>query len=50
MFQKEPFEGIDYNLKEKIIMETLDIVRSQLYNDGRWFADYVRIRFKAVKL
>lgn len=50
MFVKTPFEIIsDETTKEKIIKKVVDRLRKQLYIDGSWYIDYVRIRMKAVK-
>lgn len=47
MFVKVPFEGVDQ--KDEIIREAVESLRGELYRDGKWYADYVRIRMKAVK-
>lgn len=47
MFVKEPFAGISDEMKEEIIQETVEALRGRLYQDGKWFVDYVRIRIKA---
>lgn len=47
MFVKEPFAGISDEVKEEIIRETVEALRGRLYQDGKWFVDYVRIRIKA---
>lgn len=49
MFRKEAFAGVDGTVKEEIIRETAEALRPELYKDGKWYADYVRLRFKAVK-
>ncbi len=48
MFIKKPFDVVT-NDKEKnaIITEAVDILRADLYHDGSWVADYVRLRMKA---
>ena len=49
MFVKAPFEGMQVTQKEEIIAEAVEKQRSLLYRDGTWYADYVRIRLKAIK-
>ncbi len=50
MFVKTPFGVIDSEEeKEKVVDEAVENLRSFLYKDGMWYADYVRIRMKAVK-
>ena len=49
MFVKKPFEDMDESMKEEILEEVEQSLRSQLYKNGKWFVDYVRIRVKAVK-
>ena len=50
MFNKKPFEGMDQQLAEEIIAKTVERLRPVLYREGAWYADYVRIRLKAVRL
>ena len=50
MFNQKPFEGMDEGLKQEIIDETVEELRDQLFVDGKWIVDYVRIRFKARKI
>ena len=49
MFLKTPFEGLADNQKNEIIAEAVNSLKPILYKNGKWFADYVRIRIKAVK-
>ncbi len=49
MFRKESFKNIDSQLKADIIGEVVDELRPKLYKDEKWYADYVRLRFKALK-
>lgn len=49
MFVKTPFEGISAQLKDEIIRDAENETREVLYYDGKWYIDYVRIRFRAVK-
>lgn len=51
MFLKAPFSVIgDGAQREALMTEAAERLRGQLYRDGRWYADYVRLRMKAVKL
>lgn len=49
MFIKKPFEGVPEEEKNTIIKQAADILKSNLFHDGVWYADYVRIRGKAMK-
>lgn len=49
MFVKTPLEAVPRELREPMIRETAETLRSELYRDGAWYADYVRLRMKAVK-
>lgn len=49
MFVKTPFQGISPALAEEIICSAASELKGVLYHDGNWYADYVRIRCKAVK-
>lgn len=48
-FQQSAFAGMDDAAREEIIREAVESVRSQLLVDGVWYADYVRLRMKAIK-
>ena len=50
MFNMLPFQGLDKVVQEHIIQCVVDELRPVLYKDGTWYADYVRIRIKAVKI
>lgn len=50
MFKMLPFEGLDKVVQEHIIQCVVDELRPVLYKDGTWYADYVRIRIKAIKI
>lgn len=51
MFVKSPFSVIENaEEQETIIDEAVGELRGKLYKDGKWYADYVRIRMKAIKL
>ena len=49
MFVKKPFEGVNEDIKQEIIEETVEKLRAKLYIEDCWIVDYVRIRFRAVK-
>ena len=51
MFVKTPFGIVESEqAKETIINKAIGILRNDLYIDGKWYADYVRIRMKAIRL
>lgn len=51
MFLKMPFSVVaEEHEKEAIMDKAAEALRSDLYIDGKWYADYVRIRMKAVRL
>lgn len=51
MFVKTPFSMIeDETLRHTIIDKAVERLRPVLYRDGKWYADYVRIRMKAIRL
>lgn len=50
MFVKTPFCIVNDNDKTAIIDKTVENLCDSLYKDGIWYADYVRIRMKAIKL
>lgn len=50
MFVTKPFEGMDAKIKNDILQETESILRDQLFSDGKWYIDYVRIRIRARKV
>ncbi|OPL09554.1 MAG: methyltransferase type 11 [delta proteobacterium ML8_F1] len=49
MFIKAPFQEIPESDEEAIISEALLELRAKLHINGKWHADYVRIRCKAIK-
>jgi trans-aconitate methyltransferase len=49
MFGDAFFEGIDETEKEQILAEISDLVEPHYNKNGDWYADYVRLRFVAVK-
>lgn len=51
MFVKTPFSAIgNEDEKETIIDKAVDNLKNTLYRDGIWYADYVRLRMKAIRL
>ncbi len=50
MFNLTPFEGIAEDVKDDIIKEATAKLKDSLYKNGRWHADYVRIRIKAIRV
>ena len=50
MFVKTPFAVVKHESeREEIIGHAVDSLRGRLYRDKKWYADYVRLRMKAVK-
>lgn len=49
MFNMLPFQGLEKVVQEHIIQCAVDELKPMLYKEGNWYADYVRIRIKAVK-
>lgn len=49
MFIKQPFCGVSKEVKEEILKEVEEILRPELFVNGEWVIDYVRIRVKARK-
>ena len=51
MFVHRPFEKVkDDAVKEQIKQQAVDALRSSLFINGKWYADYVRLRMKAIKI
>ena len=50
MFITSAFEGINSLLKQKIIEETVEICKPDLFVNGRWIVDYVRICMKVKRV
>lgn len=50
MFLEVPFRAVN-NEKEadEIISEAVNELKAELYVNGKWYADYVRLRMRAVK-
>ncbi len=51
MFVSIPFRGVNDSDSEDILRESVEALRDKLFNpeSGLWFADYVRLRVRAVK-
>ena len=50
MFIRTPFSIIgDKEEENTIILEAADILRKNLFKNGKWYSDYVRLRMKAIK-
>lgn len=49
MFIKTPFSGISDQEKEEIVEEAVEQLRADLYQNGTWYSDYVRLRMKAIR-
>ena len=49
MFVKIPFESVSSEDREKILHDTVGGLRDKLFHGGKWYADYVRLRMRAVK-
>ena len=49
-FIKVPFQNMEEKMKEEIVCEAAESLRENLYRDGTWYADYVRLRCRAVKI
>lgn len=51
MFIKMPFTAVQSEQeKEEIINQAVTELKKDLFIDGKWYADYVRIRMKAVRM
>lgn len=44
------FEPLPAEARERALAEVVDVLRPALYQDGRWFVDYRRLRIVAVKV
>lgn len=49
MFVKRPFEGLETVECDAIIADAVAELRSDLFRDGSWWADYVRLRMRAMR-
>lgn len=50
MFVSQAFDGVSPEHRENIIKGAVHICTPQLYKNGVWYVDYVRLLMKAVKL
>lgn len=50
MFVQRPFENIGKEETGEILIETVNVLRPSLYVHGKWYADYVRLRLKAIRV
>jgi len=50
MFGDAFFYGINDKDKEEIMIETQERIRNTNFINGKWFADYCRIRVEAIKV
>ncbi len=50
MFVRRPFEGMEPALEARIVAEAVDELRPEMLRDGTWYADYVRLRMRAVRV
>ena len=49
MFIRTPFKDVDKETENEIINETAENLRNDLFKNGTWYSDYVRLRMKAIK-
>ena len=49
MFAKSFFKGVDSIDVEEIKTEVQEGIKEKCFNNGKWYADYKRIRFVAIK-
>ena len=49
MFVKTPFNKVEAKQQAAIINQAVLYLKDSLYHNGTWYADYVRIRCKAIK-
>ncbi|AYN68194.1 class I SAM-dependent methyltransferase [Euzebyella marina] len=50
MFAKPFFKGVDKKMVSEIISEVEQTIKPELYQEGKWLADYKRIRVVAQKI
>lgn len=50
MFIKQPFRNVPSAEHDRILYQVTERLRPELYHDGVWYADYVRLRGRAVKV
>ena len=49
MFGGQLLDGVPADLREQVSRDAAERCRPTLYRDGRWVADYVRLRFVAIR-
>lgn len=49
MFDKQAFRTVDANTENEILSDAEQALCADLFNNGSWYIDYVRIRLKAIK-
>ena len=50
LFVKTPFDAVpSAGERDEIISRTVGELRKELFINGKWYADYVRLRMKAVR-
>ena len=49
MFCLSAFDNVDKQTKNNIIKDAVQMCKPNLYRNGKWYVDYVRLRMKAVK-
>lgn len=49
MFGSNFFKPVSGELKREIIEEAVDSLKNTNYNNGKWYADYTRLRLMAIK-
>lgn len=49
LFVKRPFGELSEDTRREIVEEAVNALKKDLYRSGVWFADYVRLRGKALK-
>ena len=49
MFVKVPFAGVKEDDRDAIVKGAVEQLEPVLYTNGKWHADYVRMRMKAVR-
>lgn len=50
MFVRKPFENIPDEVCDQIRRDAAEALKTQLFRNGKWYADYVRLRIKAIKI
>lgn len=48
LFVRKPFENMEDGDRDNIIKQSADLLKKDLFQQGIWYADYVRIRGKAI--